>query len=40
VRLLPGENILRLDLSALEPGAYFANLTLGEQRRSVRFVRK
>lgn len=40
VSLLPGENILRLDLSALEPGAYFANLLLGEQRRSVRFLRQ
>jgi hypothetical protein len=40
VSLLPGENILRLDLSALEPGTYFANLLLGEQRRSVRFIRQ
>jgi hypothetical protein len=40
VSLLPGENTLRLDLSALEPGAYFANLLLGKQRRSVRFVRQ
>jgi hypothetical protein len=40
VSLLPGENILHLDLSALEPGTYFANLLLGEQRRSVRFIRQ
>lgn len=40
LRLAPGEHVLHLDLSTLEPGAYWANLALGEHRRSLRFVRQ
>ena len=40
LRLAPGEHVLHLDLSALEPGACWANLVLGEHRRSLRFVRQ